>query len=190
MRVTVKPNRADISIAHAIAAHTSSPAEEASGVATWGADEHVLCALAGGWWLWCRGRGEDQRRTSDHILITTLAATLLPHALKLVFDQERPDRLTLEGHLHGVPFSGRAKDAFPSGHAIHIGALASAASELPPLQRNSLWALGAGLVLTRIVLLAHWASDVVAGLVIGAALERLLRPVTGYGRGRIESDKS
>jgi membrane-associated phospholipid phosphatase len=32
------------------------------------------------------------------------------------------------------------------------------------------------------VLLAHWASDVVAGLVIGAVTERILRLVTGYGR--------
>jgi membrane-associated phospholipid phosphatase len=41
--------------------------------------------------------------------------------------------------------------------------------------------LGAGLVLTRVVLLAHWASDVVAGLALGALVERLLRPLTGYG---------
>jgi undecaprenyl-diphosphatase len=39
-------------------------------------------------------------------------------------------------------------------------------------------------VLTRIVLLAHWTSDVLAGLVIGAVLERSLRFVTGYGRSR------
>jgi membrane-associated phospholipid phosphatase len=37
-----------------------------------------------------------------------------------------------------------------------------------------------GLSLTRVVVLAHWASDVVAGFVLGAALERLLRLWTGY----------
>jgi undecaprenyl-diphosphatase len=37
-------------------------------------------------------------------------------------------------------------------------------------------------VLTRIVLLAHWTSDVVAGLAVGAATERLLRLLTGFGR--------
>ena len=51
-------------------------------------------------------------------------------------------------------------------------------------QRNAVWSIGAGLVLTRIVLLAHWASDVVAGLVVGAVTERILRLVTGYGRER------
>jgi membrane-associated phospholipid phosphatase len=37
-------------------------------------------------------------------------------------------------------------------------------------------------VATRVLLLAHWTSDVVAGLAIGAAMERLLRRFTGYGR--------
>jgi membrane-associated phospholipid phosphatase len=122
------------------------------------------------------------RRASDHILLTTLAASALPHALKRVFDQQRPDRLTALGHLRGIPLSGKRLDAFPSGHAVHIGALASAATVLPTAQRNTLWAVGSGLVLTRIVLLAHWASDVVVGLAVGAALERLLRFVTGFGR--------
>jgi undecaprenyl-diphosphatase len=141
----------------------------------------VLCALAVGWWLYCRRGSARDRRNSNHILLTTVAVTVLPHLLKTIFDQERPDRLTIRGHLHGVPFSGRRLDAFPSGHAIHVGALASAASVLPPANRNPLWCFGAGLVLTRIVLLAHWASDVAAGLAIGAATERLLRFWTGYG---------
>jgi hypothetical protein len=60
------------------------------------------------------------------------------------------------GHLQGIPLSGKRLDAFPSGHAVHIGALASAATGLPSAQRNAVWAVGAGLVMTRIVLLAHW----------------------------------
>jgi hypothetical protein len=52
---------------------------------------------------------------------------------------------------------------------------------LPPPKRNLVWSIGAGLVLTRVVLLAHWTSDVIAGLAIGAAVERLLRPWTGFG---------
>jgi membrane-associated phospholipid phosphatase len=37
-----------------------------------------------------------------------------------------------------------------------------------------------GLSLTRIVVLAHWASDVLAGFALGAGLERLMRAWTGY----------
>jgi membrane-associated phospholipid phosphatase len=142
----------------------------------------VLTALAGAWWLYCRNKGADRRLASDHILLTTIVASALPHLLKIVFDQERPDRTTVRGHWRGIPWSGKRLDSFPSGHAVHIGALASAASVLPAKQRNLVWSVGSALVLTRVVLLAHWASDVVVGLSVGAMTERLLRQLTGYGR--------
>ncbi|MCC8954896.1 phosphatase PAP2 family protein, partial [Bradyrhizobium sp. Pear77] len=41
-------------------------------------------------------------------------------------------------------------------------------------------AVAVGLSLTRIAVLAHWASDVIAGFALGAGLERLLRLWTGY----------
>jgi hypothetical protein len=139
--VTVRPTNTDISIARAVAAHTNPRAEKIAEGLTWGADEHILCALAAGWWIYTRDRSENQRRAANHILITTLVSSALPHLLKNVFDQERPDRLTVRG-----------------------GAL----------------------VLTRVVLLAHWASDVVVGLLVGTCVERMLRPVTGYGRPSLE----
>jgi PAP2 superfamily len=181
MPIRVRPTRADISIANAISDHTGRPTETAAEFLTWGADEHIICALAAGWWLYSRNRNGHQRRVADHILLTSLAASALPHLLKTLFDQERPDRRTIGGHLRGIPFSGKKYDAFPSGHAVHVGALASAASTLPAKQRNLVWSVGAGLVLTRVVLLAHWASDVAAGLAVGVLLERMLRWVTGYG---------
>lgn len=182
--VTVRPTSVDLKIANAIAAHTDRSAEGLAGVLTWGADEHVLIGLAAAWWLYAWRKPPNQRDAANHILMTTLVASILPHVLKTVFDQQRPDRLTVRGHWRGVPFSGKRFDAFPSGHAVHIGALASAASELPRRQRFTAWLIGAGLVATRIVLLAHWTTDVVAGLAIGAAAERLLRRLTGYGLGR------
>ena len=96
-----------------------------------------------------------------HFLACSMA-TLLPHIVKLFVNQERPDRLTIKGHLRGIPLSGNAEDAFPSGHALHVGGLASAATMLPVKYRNAIWAGGTMLVTTRIVLLAHWFTDVVA----------------------------
>jgi membrane-associated phospholipid phosphatase len=182
--IRVRPTRADKAVANAISRHTGRGIEKIAQVLTWGADEHILCALAAGWWLYSRRGDADQRLAADHILLTTLASSALPHLLKKLFDQKRPDRLTIRGHWRGIPFTGRSEDAFPSGHAVHVGALASAASRLPPRQRNLVWSIGAGLVATRVVLLAHWVSDVVAGLAVGATLERALRLVSGYGRGR------
>ncbi|AND92616.1 acid phosphatase family membrane protein YuiD [Bradyrhizobium diazoefficiens] len=182
MTIRVHPLSADIELARAIARHTRPLPERISGALTWGADEHILTAVAVGWWLWCRAKPLPQRHASDHVLLTTLASVLLPHLLKTHFDQVRPDRRTVRGHLHGIPLSGRALDAFPSGHAVHVGALASAAAVLSPAKRNLAWGLGAVLVSTRVFLLAHWASDVLAGLAIGVALERVIRRLTGFGR--------
>jgi undecaprenyl-diphosphatase len=100
--------------------------------------------------------------------------------MKLIFDQTRPDRRKVLGHVHGVSFSGKRDDAFPSGHALHMGALASAAGALPPGPRRAIRAIAVGLSLTRVAILAHWASDVLAGFALGVVLERLLRPWTGY----------
>lgn len=179
--ITVRPTAEDIAIANAIAAHTNRPIESAAKALTWGADEHLLLALTAAWWLWSRGQPHAQQRTANHFFVTTLVASGLPHLLKTVFDQRRPDRLTASGHWRGIPLSGKPLDAFPSGHAVHIGALASAASCLPRGIRNVMWLAGAGLVATRIILLAHWTSDVAAGFAIGAGVERWLRRFTGYG---------
>src|SRR6202022_4290848 len=66
--ITVRPTRADLSVAKIISAHTGPRTERAAAFLTWGADEHILCALAAGWWLYCRGKNANARRASDHIL--------------------------------------------------------------------------------------------------------------------------
>ena len=180
MPVTVRPTGADIAIARAITRNTKPAPEAVARALTWGADENVLLVLAVAGWLASRGRSAELRRAGNHALLVTTAAALLPHALKAVFNQTRPDRRTVLGHLHGISFSGKRDDAFPSGHALHMGALASAAGTLPAGPRRAIQTVAVGLSLTRIMVLAHWASDVVAGFALGAILERLLRLWTGY----------
>ena len=133
-----------------------------------------------GWMARLARPGEAVRRAGNHALLVTAAASLLPHGLKMLFSQTRPDRRTVIGHVRGIPFSGKRADAFPSGHALHMGALASAAAALPAGPRRAMRTFAIGLSLTRVVVLAHWASDVVAGFVLGAVLERTLRLWTGY----------
>jgi membrane-associated phospholipid phosphatase len=181
--VTVQPTKADIALARSVARDTRPVPEEVARALTWGADEKILLVLAAVGWLGSRGCGEPLRRAGNHALLVTVAASLLPHGMKLLFDQTRPDRRTVLGHVHGIAFSGKRDDAFPSGHALHMGALASAAGTLPAGPRRAIRALAVGLSLTRVVVLAHWASDVVAGFALGAVLERLLRLWTGYPLG-------
>jgi membrane-associated phospholipid phosphatase len=176
--LTIRPTRIDEAVARAVAAHTDRRIERNAKLLTWGADEHVLVGLAAVGWLLTRRSSEPYRKFGDHLLVCSLSTALLPHLMKALINQERPDRLTVEGHLRGVPFSGNADDAFPSGHALHIGALASAATLLPTPWRNLIWTAGAALVATRVVLLAHWLTDVIAGLGLGALLERGIRLFT------------
>jgi hypothetical protein len=73
--------------------------EKTAGAVTWAADEHVLCGLALAWWLWCRGGLATQRQASDHLLLTVLTKSALPHLLRIVFNQRRPDRGTIIAFL-------------------------------------------------------------------------------------------
>jgi undecaprenyl-diphosphatase len=182
--ITVKPNEIDVAIAAAIARKARPVPEEVARAVTWGADEKLLLALAAVGWLVTRGEPESLRRAGNHLLLVTATASLLPHVLKLMFDQTRPDRLTVLGHLRGIPRSGKPNDAFPSGHALHMGALASAAGAWPQPSRATARGFAIALSLTRVFILAHWASDVVVGFLIGIALERLVRPWTGYPKTR------
>lgn len=129
--LTVKPTKIDERIARTVARKTNRRAETVARGLTWGADEKILLALAAAGWILSRTQGEPLRRAGNHALLVAAAASVLPHLLKSVFDQTRPDRKTVLGHVHGISFSGKREDAFPSGHALHMGALASAAGPLP-----------------------------------------------------------
>jgi membrane-associated phospholipid phosphatase len=176
--LNVRPTELDEKIARGVSAHTDRRIERVAKAVTWGADEHVLLAFAAVGWVLTRTAGESERRLGNHFLTCSVTTAVLPHIVKHFIDQERPDRLTIKGHLRGVPLSGKAEDAFPSGHALHVGALASAATLLPPKYRNVIWGVGTALVATRVILLAHWFTDVLAGLAIGVGIERGLRRVT------------
>jgi membrane-associated phospholipid phosphatase len=175
--VTIRPTRTDRAIADAVASRTTPELEKTADLLTWGADEKLLLALSVGAWLYAARRPRLQP-IANHMLAVSLVTAVLPHLFKRAIDQTRPDRLTVLGHWRGVPWSGRARDAFPSGHALHMGALASAASLFPPTQRRLARGVAVALSASRILLLAHWTSDVVAGFAAGALIERLIRPIT------------
>jgi undecaprenyl-diphosphatase len=144
---------------------------------THGADERLLLPAVSLYWLLSRGGGKRQASRADHVFLTMVTTAILPHLLKGVIDQERPDRCEIHGDRQGVPRSGKAFDAFPSGHAVHMGALASALSRLAPRHQLLIWGLTTSLAMTRVVLLAHWLSDVVVGETLGIAIENLLHAI-------------
>jgi undecaprenyl-diphosphatase len=176
----IPPTSIDRRVAQRIAATARPVPEGIEKTLTWGADEHLLLACAATAWIATTAFRSPLRPAARHLLIVVATTAAAPHVLKTTFDQVRPDRTTVKGHLHGIPISGDSMDAFPSGHALHMGALASAATVLSPRYKIPIWGAALGLSATRIAILAHWVSDVVAGFAIGIVLERTVRRFTGY----------
>jgi hypothetical protein len=59
-----------------------------------------------------------ERRQTDHLALSIVVTAILPHLLKRLIDQKRPDRCMVHGPRRDIPRSGKPYDAFPSGHAI------------------------------------------------------------------------
>ena len=163
-------------VAKTVARYTSPAVERPARVLTWAADEHVLGVIAGGLWLAARAGNDRERRQTDHLALSIVVTAILPHLLKRLIDQKRPDRCMVHGARRGIPRSGKPYDAFPSGHAMHVGAVASAVSWAYPKSAPVAWGLGGLIAATRIVILAHWTTEVLAGLAMGALVERCVRP--------------
>jgi undecaprenyl-diphosphatase len=100
------------------------------------------------WWLWAG---------------LMLSAPLVEWSLKQVFMRPRPES---------------AAFSFPSGHstaaAAFFGAVIYLCGSLPPRWRDTVRVLAGVMIvlvgLARVILRAHWPSDVVAGFALGLAL--------------------
>ena len=180
--IKLRPFAADVAISRACL-HVASPAvERPLRVVTWLADERILLGAAGVFWAATRlSPSQPLRREADQMLCSVLIAGLVPDLCKYLVRRERPNRALVRRHDTRVAQLGNAWDSFPSGHAIHLSAIAASAQRLVPRRwratlRTALGALAA----TRIMLLAHYPSDVVAGWGIGALINKAV--VVAFGR--------
>ena len=92
------------------------------------------------------------RRGTSHIALSVAATAIIPHMMKdCISDEARPACAWAEAwhpqsHIHS--------DAFPSGHAMHMGAIASAFSWMSPSWAWMAWTVAGVISGTRVVLLA------------------------------------
>jgi membrane-associated phospholipid phosphatase len=177
----VKPTLFDALVINFICSHVNSTVEEDIGVATYLADGHLVGLAALTYWLASRRKNEAQKAEAHELALGVGVSLLIPHIVKHFVNQIRPDR-TLVGPRHGIPRSGSPYDAFPSGHAVHLGAVASALSRHHPAYKAPIWTAAFAIVSTRIVLLAHWPSDVAAGLAIGKGVDFIVSKICGKRR--------
>ncbi|WP_411102636.1 phosphatase PAP2 family protein [Streptomyces sp. cmx-4-9] len=144
-------------------------------------------------WLWRRG----DRDRGLRVALAVLLAAVVQQTLKALVGRERP--------VWPDPVDSAHYAAYPSGHAMTAtvvcglllwllprgspGTPGGPAAPRPALSAAAVgaaWALAGvsvvGVGLTRLYLGVHWASDVVAGWLLGAAVVAF---ATGWRRGRL-----
>lgn len=102
-----------------------------------------------------------------------IAGGLITPLLKRGFGRARPNQDTHGAHDFDP---GTAQESFPSGHATNAFALASvvAAHSDGWLIPTLAYSVASGVAASRMNDNAHWASDVVAGALIGASTGRFI----------------
>jgi undecaprenyl-diphosphatase len=102
------------------------------------------------------------------LFFAVLAPVLAGEVIKWMVGRGRP---FVGGEANAFNFShfagSEAYASFPSGHAVTAFALASAVSALWPRARVAMLLYAIVIAATRLVLLAHHPSDVVAGALVG-----------------------
>jgi membrane-associated phospholipid phosphatase len=102
------------------------------------------------------------------IFIAVLVPILAGEVIKWLVGRGRPFVGGKANAFNFAPFTGtEAYASFPSGHAITAFALAFAVAAVWPRIRGVMIGYACLIALTRLVLLAHHPSDVVAGALIG-----------------------
>jgi len=175
--INLPPTEVDKAVADLCARRAQPSLEETLRVLTWLADEKILLTGAVLCWLYTRAASDGRRlpRAADQMVCSIAIAGVVPHLFKRLVSRERPDRSRVHGVRRGIPKSGKAWDSFPSGHAVHVGALASAMSGMSGEKwRPLIWSAATVLAGTRVVLLAHNLTDVIAGLGIGVLIQKFV----------------
>jgi membrane-associated phospholipid phosphatase len=104
----------------------------------------------------------------EYLFLAVLIPVLTGEVIKWVVGRGRPFVGGKADAFNFVPFNGtEAHFSLPSAHSITAFALAFAASAIWPRTRFVMFVYAVVILSTRLVLLAHHPSDVVAGAVIG-----------------------
>jgi membrane-associated phospholipid phosphatase len=105
---------------------------------------------------------------AQYLFLAVLVPVLATEAIKWVVGRGRPFVGGKANPLNFAPFAGNeAYASFPSAHAVTAFALAFAVGALWPRARPWMLVYAILIAASRLVLLAHHPSDVVAGALIG-----------------------
>ena len=110
-----------------------------------------------------------------YVFLAVGVGAILVNLLKIVFGRGRPVLFDEQGWLTLDPWSvGYDFASFPSGHSTTAGALIVAGALIFPRLRIAFIALGLAIAFSRIIVGAHYPSDIAAGLALGGTVAWLL----------------
>ncbi|WLR92454.1 phosphatase PAP2 family protein [Shinella zoogloeoides] len=114
------------------------------------------------------GRARTAWRLPLYFFLTIGATSALVHLFKLIVGRARPELFSEHGAYSLTPFAyDDLYSSFPSGHSAAVGAFFGAFSMLAPRLRP-LFLIGALMIgASRVIVGAHYPSDVAAGLLLG-----------------------
>lgn len=130
-----------------------------------------------------RGRGADFDRAclflaerAGFIIAVLAVSGLASQALKHLFGRARPQLIDMVGPFHFDLLALKSTYAsMPSGHSVSAFAMAVALGWMAPRLRWPLLILATLIAISRVVISAHYPSDVIAGAALGAASAVMLR---------------
>jgi undecaprenyl-diphosphatase len=122
---------------------------------------------------------------SAFLFVSVAGAGIATNILKQIIGRGRPRVFETEGVFSLVPFTfDYSHQGFPSGHATTAGAVFAVVAVVAPRYRVHAAILCGLILLSRIVVGAHYPGDVVAGFLFGAAFGLLVaRWLAGRGFG-------
>jgi membrane-associated phospholipid phosphatase len=117
------------------------------------------------------------------LFLSLAASGIVTDIIKPLLGRARPVELARENIYGFYPFSHGAKwESMPSGHATTAFALAWVCMTLWPRWRAGWMTLGFSLAASRVMVNAHFLSDVCAGAAVGIALTELTARALNYDR--------